>query len=179
MKGGFVVGWRTSSRVAALDGSGSRFVGFLARRRTLACGVVVAVALGCAKDEAPKIERPPVEDALLWIRQAYVMTHTAAGPPTDEETLRAGLAIVLKDRQVEHLTVDDALISPRDGKPFVIRMGTKTETTGSHTLLAYEQDGVDGKRYVLTAGLEIRKIGQAEFERDLAGQGPKPPPPGP
>lgn len=143
----------------------------------LAGGLAVLFAVGCAPDVAPQLPRQPVEKSLLWIGQAYMRSFDFDKPPKSDAPVRASLAEILQERGVRDLTVDDVLVSPRDGMPFVIRFGTKIETSGSRTILAHEQHGQNGRRFVLTAALVIAELGQDEFERDLAGKGPRPPDP--
>jgi hypothetical protein len=61
---------------------------------------------------------------------------------------------------------DEFLISPRDNKPIVIRYGLdlSQESAGSEPILAYEQDGYHGRRFVVYARTgNVEEIDEAQF----------------
>ncbi len=75
---------------------------------------------------------------------------------------------------------DDLLRSPRDGAPYVICWGVNllvpqpwVQSTG---ILAYEQRGVQGKRYVLTTMRSVVLMTDDEFRQASFPPGHRPPP---
>lgn len=44
--------------------------------------------------------------------------------------------------------MDELLVSPSDGQPFVVRYGKAAAPLVSRGVIAYEQTGKDGKRFV-------------------------------
>jgi hypothetical protein len=80
-------------------------------------------------------------------------------PPATVEELRPFLAEVGKP--------DQLLFSPVDGRPYVILWGVDVRSTAVSTVLAYEQVGSMGRRYVLTATAVVQltddELAAAEF----------------
>jgi hypothetical protein len=100
---------------------------------------------GCGKSGAPEGgERP----RLRTVISLYNMSRSDAGrPPANEEEFKAfitskGAAAV---ERLEVKSADEILISERDGKPFVVMYG-KPQKGMDPDIIAYEQEGVDGKR---------------------------------
>jgi hypothetical protein len=59
------------------------------------------------------------------------------------------------------------LISPRDNKPFTVCYGTmsKNQGPGGAPVVAYEKEGVDGKRFVASALGGVVELDEAAFRR--------------
>ena len=67
--------------------------------------------------------------------------------------------------------------SPRDGQPFVVILGAASKGDGGRdksTIWAYEQTGVEGKRYVLMLSSDVQLLTDEEFARAEFAAGHKP-----
>ncbi|MCA9185554.1 MAG: hypothetical protein R3E01_18475 [Pirellulaceae bacterium] len=71
---------------------------------------------------------------------------------------------------------EDVLTSTRDGEPFVIiwNLDLLGKYQGSTAPLAYEQNGVDGKRLVVNCRREVSEVSDAEFGQLKFPAGHKP-----
>ncbi len=121
--------------------------------------------VGCAARSVPS-EDPSVTN-LRKIGQAYELASDLRHrPPHDANDLR---------RFFKELGVrgdpDQVLRSPRDGQPYVILFGAALDAKGSQTILAFEQQGAEGRRYVLTLARGVKLLTQGEFDRATLAQG--------
>jgi hypothetical protein len=133
-------------------------------------GVVLALALGCSQSPNVVInEMDPAQDQLLKIATAYHQVNLDRGtPPRSPAEIKSALASRGDGPEV--------LISPRDGKPFVIAWGTEIAQievdVENPTIMAYEKLGKDGRRFALmTAGnvqlLSDEQIAAARFAKGI------------
>ena len=113
-------------------------------RRIWLVALAGLLAAGCTPAEI-RAQKPmdPAMERLLAVSFAYGQFHQAKGrEPRGPDDLRGLLAA-------------DALVSPRDGEPFVILWGAEfmppLGQDARRPILAYEKRGRDGSRYVLTA----------------------------
>jgi hypothetical protein len=116
------------------------------------------MATGCRPSAPGKDEHT---SNLAHIGQAYDEATARLGrPPQDMDDLKPYLE--------RYGRPDRILRSPHDGLPYVIlwgrKIGNPTFTSQPPTLLAYEQQGVGGTRYVLTAA-GVMSMTDDEFER--------------
>lgn len=109
---------------------------------------------------------PPKESAdhLLLLGRTYAFAQQTLGhPPKNVEELEPFLA--------QFGDADDLLCSPVDGTPYVIIWGTTIEakpTDGPFPpAIAYDGRGREGKRFVLTAGVNVFAIPEGELRRYL------------
>jgi hypothetical protein len=83
--------------------------------------------------------------------------------------LRRGPANVneLKPYLKKYGDPDKSLVSPNDGQPYQIvwglMPGRPSRSLMEHPILAYEQTGKNGKRYVLDPMLKVRHLTEKEF----------------
>jgi hypothetical protein len=95
----------------------------------------------------------------------YNMSRSDTGrPPANEEEFRAfisskGAAAV---ERLELKSADEILISERDGKPFVVVYG-RPQKGMDPDIIAYEQEGVDGKRQVGRGTGLVELVDDAQF----------------
>ncbi len=64
--------------------------------------------------------------------------------------------------------MESLFTSPRDKKPYVIRYGQQAAAPGAPaepSVLAYEQEGVGGKRLVITTLGEIQELDEAQWKQ--------------
>ena len=118
-------------------------------RRWLLLVAFWCLATGSCSSSAPvKITPPnPVAKNLMSILRAYgSFCASQQRPPESAEDLKPALA--------KQGNADDVLRSPRDGQPLVICWGVDllkpADWANSTPVLAYEKQGADGQRYVLT-----------------------------
>ena len=135
--------------------------------------LALAGGIGCTPSEVvvhAKLE--PAHENLMHIGSAYNRFNTqyAKAP--------AGVAD-LKPFLKEFGSPDDLLRSPRDGQPYVICWGVDlsvpqpwVQSTG---VLAYEQHGAQGKRYVLTTMRSVVLMTDEELRRVDFPPGHRPP----
>ena len=132
--------------------------------------VLVAALPGCAKRE------PPVDEGELNLRrimQAYHFSMEPHGrPPRKVEDIKRQFKEIGETRDP-----DVILRSPRDGEPYVILFGHPFEALDRNTILAYEQKGKDGKRYVLTLSRDVKILSDEEFASARFAGDHKPAPP--
>jgi hypothetical protein len=132
----------------------------------LACFLVI---VGCS--EAEKFEEEPIKANLRQINKAY-WTHLGYHDvPPKPENLRQdveGLHALDMGRPA-----DEALVSPRDNQPIVIIYAADKKTPGQ-AILAYEQQGAEGTRWVVTMNQQIKRLTNEEFAKAVFAKGHKP-----
>jgi hypothetical protein len=109
---------------------------------------------------------------LLGLQYGSYLSETSA-PPPDELALRKYLQsrlTVLSDYGVK--SVDDLLCRGRDGQPLKIIYGNKAALLEhpQYVWVAYEQDGVAGKRLACDSRGGIYEVADAEYSQQLAGK---------
>ncbi len=100
----------------------------------------------------------------LIILYAQAFAQNGGRPPANEEKFKSFIAKegggLMKSYKFD--SVDDLLISERDGEPYVIFYGKRPQGVASD-LCAYEKVGVDGKRYVgFTLGI-VEEVDETRF----------------
>ena len=128
-------------------------------KRDLSCGiclVIFAVALnGCGSSTDP----PPPNDANNMrgiIRYYATATRQLGRPPAKMEELEAVLAGAVENPS-------EFFTSTRDGKVYAVVWGLKVDSLPEDTIIAYEREGVDGKRMVMPISGEPREVTEEEF----------------
>ena len=68
-------------------------------------------------------------------------------------------------------SVESLFASPRDKKPYVVRYGAVTGPPGpaGQPVIAYEQEGIAGKRYVASSLGAVEEVDAATFQRLVPG----------
>lgn len=87
--------------------------------------------------------------------------------PKDEETFRKALGSAEPSTLSRfHIhSPDELFVSPRDNQPFVIRYGTPPGVPGSmKDILAYEQVGARGTRFVLYSDPYVDEVSAAKWK---------------
>jgi hypothetical protein len=121
---------------------------------------VCVLAGGCAEGE--QVERQSNLQAIAAYYSQFLAHHRGQSPANEEEfkkfiQAKGGEALAYKG-----LSVDELLISSRDGKPFVVKYrGDKSWPLPE--LVAYEQEGDDGIRHGATSVGEYAVISDEEF----------------
>ena len=121
-----------------------------------------AVLAGCSS--SPVTVQAPMDatqERLIKIKLAYSHFLSEKGvPPRSVEDIRPLLAAGGDNP-------DELLRSPRDGQPFEICWGVNINAplpwAKTTPVLAYEKQGVDGSRWVLTAVRSVAPMTEEEF----------------
>jgi hypothetical protein len=123
---------------------------------------------GCSSKPPPKREDTSAIN-LRKIVQGYDLAEDRLHRgPRDEEELRRYL--VQTDNTIDP---EQVLRSPRDGQPYVVIYGARLDPYGRE-ILAYEQEGADGNRYVITLSRDVKLLTADEFARAHFAKGHKP-----
>jgi hypothetical protein len=100
----------------------------------------------------------------------YFNQHQGRAPSGEAEFK----AFLLEPKNAESLKsefqitdIDKLLISPRDNQPYVIYYGAMSKTTGpgGAPIVAYEKEGLDGKRFVASALGAVEECDEASFRK--------------
>ena len=107
-------------------------------------------------------------NALANLYGMYLDSHQGR-PPKDEKEFRAYLDSMPQALAAYNVTqVDQMLTSPRDGQPFVIIFGKKkiapADSPGT-PWAAYEQTGIDGKRFAVQVRGGVKILSDTEIEQ--------------
>ncbi|MGI8978148.1 MAG: hypothetical protein ACR2FY_02870 [Pirellulaceae bacterium] len=137
---------------------------------------VITLALFCAVSGCggrgrsnQQLEASPLKPLVKFYGD-YVNQHQGR-PPAGEAEFKAFLkesknADWLK-AEFKIADIDKLLISPRDNKPYVIYYGTKSKNIGpgGASVVAYEKEGLGGKRFVASALGAVEEVDEAAFRK--------------
>ena len=130
--------------------------------------VSLAMLAGCNATESDQsIDRE--NSHLRWLVRLYVNAGLQGRGPKNEREFKSaigGMEASLRDRALDGAKVqaiDELFISERDGLPYVIFYG-KRPAGVDDGVVAYEQQGVEGVRYVGYALGMVEEADQARFE---------------
>ncbi len=147
-------------------------------------GVLALIALPGCKSDPPEV--PVAETNLRAVFEAFRgYAQEASERPEEFEgrempTSETDLHKYLKEQGYEN--PEEALKSPNDGQPYVIYWGIPLneaddeDENNPQMVLAHEQHGVDGTRWVLFANGTVKRLSHADFEV-AKGRNPEPMPP--
>src|SRR5262249_34424127 len=120
--------------------------------------LVVWLGLTGCSSKPVKREDPGAVN-LRKISQAYDVADLTIGhPPRSEDELKRCFKEI-----GETGDSDQILRSPRDGEPYVILYGPPLNSDARDIILAYEKNGAEGKRYVLTLARRVQIMTDSEF----------------
>jgi hypothetical protein len=141
----------------------------MARGIVLLCGIALLSlgVSGCADAEHQRQEQSNLKPlAVLYGR--YIAQHRGS-PPESETEFRAFLdqlpASDLAAFQIEN--IDSLFVSARDNKPYVVRYGAASGPPGpaGQPVIMYEQEGLDGLRYVASSLGAVEAVDDARFHQ--------------
>ena len=69
---------------------------------------------------------------------------------------------------------DAFLVSPRDGKKYVVQYGKESANLGENSIAVHEQEGYDGKVLVALVSARSREVDATELPSLLAAKPAKP-----
>lgn len=133
----------------------------------LAAAGLAFLLAGCSNSaqEAAK-ESSNIKPLAIFYGQ-YVGRHQGQAPPNEAE-----FKAFVKENQstVQGLTIADAdalFISSRDNKPYVVIYGAATGPPGpaNQPVVIYEQEGVNGMRYVASTLGAVEEVDEATFRQ--------------
>jgi hypothetical protein len=126
---------------------------------------VFGVSFGCSGNQAA-VERETSNLKPLSVLYGKYLSQHRGQAPADEAALKS-FAKKLDPKELEALGVkdiDSLFISARDKKPYTIVYGNNaTSAPGEDVVIAYEQEGLSGKRYVATRLGRIEEVDEARF----------------
>jgi hypothetical protein len=142
--------------------------------RLVALGVVglaFFAAIGCSsqKKSLPREESGLKKLTVFYCR--FLAQHGGQPPANEVEFKKFVQSLTAPDSAAPDSTAsgadnsDKIFISNRDGKPYVILYGQTQGPPGpgGSPLIAYEQDGKDGKRWVASALGAVEEVDEAHF----------------
>jgi len=150
-----------------------------ARLAALGLGALALAAAGCGPS-SPRLnsrdEIPPGEAELRKVVSLYIEYGKGNGnkSPANAEQLKAWAQKLPKEKLTELgiEDVDKVFISPRDNQPFVV---IPKSGPGPGRLIAHEQTGVKGKRYVAAGQGSVREVTDETFRGMLPSPSQGPP----
>jgi hypothetical protein len=142
------------------------------RFASLACGVLFALSsVGCGGSSSGTTGGPQASNlrSIGSAYQLFLKQHRRL--PANEDQFREYVELVAaEDLKAKNLTVDQLMTSERDGQPYVVVCSDNPPPDGS-VLAAYEQVGVEGRRYVADTAGNVTEVDGASF-RELVSNGP-------
>jgi len=136
------------------------------RRSLLAIfgGVAIAATIGCGRSNSSAETESSNLKPLAVYYGRFVGANRGKGPK-DENQLKE----FIRNRPADELStmgitdVDSLFISSRDKKPYKFKFEEKQPMPGQLSIFAWEQDGVNGKRFVGGTLGQIEEVDEARF----------------
>jgi hypothetical protein len=133
----------------------------------------VATFVGCSKEVRVEAKLDATHERLMRIGSAYVQFNTKnKRPPKSAEDIKPLLRA--------YGNFEELLRSPRDGEPYVICWGVDLlvppKWAKTTPVLACEQRGAQGKRYVLTTLRSVEQLSDEQFNQASFPPGHQRPP---
>lgn len=134
------------------------------------CVAFLVLVSGCSGSDGRGQLLTDYQDNIRKVHFCYttfMARHNDVGPESKEELLKYAkndptAVYVLKQIGVTPENIEDFFVSPRDGKPFIIRYGiVDTQDGGDHPLV-FEAEGLDGKRMVAYRSPKLCSAEQCE-----------------
>jgi hypothetical protein len=127
------------------------------------CGVALGL-FGCAGSASPAAARRETSafKTLTLAYMQFVRDHKGQ-LPRDDQAFRSYVEKTLANfLSQSDMTVDEVFRSPRDGEPYVFFSQQKPPPGGSD-VVGFEQQGVEGSRYVGDRTGTVLEVDEAEF----------------
>jgi hypothetical protein len=141
--------------------------GVLAGFLALAAGVGVVLYLLLAPARRPDAVTPEgtvTQTRLTSLAEVYALHgQLRKRPPASFEELRAFAAALTPRHGGPIALSEDRLTSLRDGRPLVVRYGLSVAGAAPGPVVAHEQDGANGRRFVVFAANRIEEVDDARF----------------
>ncbi len=153
--------------------------GFVVRSRRIVLtgtglfGLCLLVA-GCGSQQVNREEEQSNLKPLATLYGQYIGQHRGQPPATEaafKEFVKSQGKPLLDS--FGKTNVDELFISNRDGKPYVIRCGAAAAQgppgPAGQPVVIYEQEGVDGKRFVASSMGAVEQVDEARFKELVPG----------
>ena len=133
----------------------------------LAIFLLIGLFAGCTSSQT-KESRDRENSHLRWIVKLYLHASQGHAPKNEREFKQfiSGIDPAIRDRTLaaaEVKSMDELFISERDGLPYVILYSPPPKGVASG-VIAYEQQGTEGERYIgYTKGI-IEKVDEQQFD---------------
>jgi hypothetical protein len=135
---------------------------------TAAClaGLACMAAAGCRSHSESRPREQSELKKLILVYSRYLSRHRGR-PPANEAEFKKYVES-LRPADLASFGVDDVsriFVSDRDGKPYVVIYGQAKGPPGpgGSPVIAYEQEGKGGKRWVGTAVGAVEEVDEARF----------------
>jgi hypothetical protein len=150
--------------------------GRLLRRGVCGVGFLLlgAALVGCSSHRVNQAQEQSNLKPLATLYGQFIGQHRGQ-PPADEAQFKQFITSKGKDllRSFNVSSVDELFVSSRDGKPYVVLYGAAA-TKGppgpaGSPVVAYEQEGVGGKRFVASSMGAVEEVDEARFKQLVPG----------
>lgn len=128
-----------------------------------------ALALGCGRSRRQAAAREESRLKPLALLYGQFTGRNRGNPPASEAQFKE----FIRSRGPEQLAsfgvddVDELFVSERDGKPYVVLYGEAAQGNppgpAGAPVIAYEQEGVGGKRFVASSMGAVEEVDEARF----------------
>jgi hypothetical protein len=132
---------------------------------TMTVCALLAVAGGCTRNASQATESSNMKPLAVAYGR-YISTHKGQPPASEAEFKTYLKSLPPESLQSFNVTdMESLLVSTRDKKPYVIRYGKPSGPAGpgGMPVIAYEQEGVEGKRYIATMVGAVEEVDEARF----------------
>lgn len=128
--------------------------------------IVGCLQVGCGNSTTSVNEErlgSNLSELAVWYHR-FVSTHSGR-PPGDEENFKKFIQAYgfQADTGRGINTVDDLFMSPRDQKPYIVVYGKQGSFVPD--IIAYEQDGVDGRRWLASSMTTVAEVDSEKFRK--------------
>jgi hypothetical protein len=147
--------------------------------RASVCALTLCLLAGCRGQAAPEPQEKQALRKLAVLYGRYQGAHKGT-PPRDLDELKAFTRKLDKEQldnlHVEPGELDKLFTSTRDNKPFALRGNVKAApgdpTAGpAAPVIAYEQEGSGGKRWVAFGNTDVQELDARRF-KELVPEAP-------
>jgi hypothetical protein len=133
----------------------------------LAVSFLFAAATGCDRGGKQAVEREESNlKPLALLYGQYISKHQGKRPANKDEFVKylQGNPELVK-RFAKDTPIEQLFVSSRDKKEYVVAYGPGRQGVNpSQDVIAYEQEGLEGKRWIATSVGEVREVDEAKFQ---------------
>jgi hypothetical protein len=148
-------------------------------RSSVVASFVLLLALssiGCGgPSEVPQAESEVHLKALAVLYGRFISQNMGRTPANEQQLKTFAQGVPRAELEAMKVSNVDALfVSPRDNQPYVVKYNVPAGVPGpaGAPIIAHEQTGVDGKRYVATFLGGVDLLDEAAFQKATAGSPP-------
>ncbi|MEM9657721.1 MAG: hypothetical protein AAF961_05100 [Planctomycetota bacterium] len=121
---------------------------------------------GCGGGAPPPEGQLAIESVAKWYM--YYRADNRGRPPESEEEFMAFVVKKLQERGRE-VDTSELLISPRDGKKYVVQYGEPNSRIPDQNVAVCESEGYEGMKLVGFEGGGSKEVNESELQSLLAG----------